>query len=517
MKERVTYVLLAFLLTSLVLFSGCFSKVKEIDKISGPSWVTSLTMPLVARVMEEDENGNPISHSEIRLGNNPNGIGEEGLGLTGKSLSYRLESEDLKWEERLETVEVELGPILDIDLENPIPGSVSIPPNELGVNVDLTDTDFAGVRLSDAYEKGVWNDITIELTNGSAGPGGLRFSLVNYEGEVAGAEVSEAEILEGDATGHLNLSGKTIPPHMYIKVEGAVEATAANAGIKFTGSTLQIAAVKVSKDKLVDLYKVEETIDLGEVDLKEDRPEITLKTASLEFVHDFPGDIQVTTQLKLEGRDQFGSTIISHDYFQNLQGKGTASIEFKNELNEILNSPASVLAFEFTEFNLSPATSEPVEVELGTTFSLQVIPEIGFEKIITIPQNMEVPGEIKENPLQAFMIYLDVKNTSPAGFDLAVYLSPEPVPVDDDDAVKIEFSIEPAKGDEPGVYDNTSEPIILNTKQLNYLTKGEIFYSQIEFVNKSEEDSTIADDDYIEIRAWARVDILVNKKEEEAN
>ena len=48
MKERVMYIFL-LLLVSLVLFSGCFSKVKELDEISGPTWVTSLTMPLVTR------------------------------------------------------------------------------------------------------------------------------------------------------------------------------------------------------------------------------------------------------------------------------------------------------------------------------------------------------------------------------------------------------------------------------------------------------------------------------------
>ncbi len=86
-KERVAYIFLLLLLFSLVLFGGCFSKVKELDKISGPTWVTSLTMPLVTRIEEEGY--------EIRLGDASNAQGEEGLGLTGKSLySYRLEPEE---------------------------------------------------------------------------------------------------------------------------------------------------------------------------------------------------------------------------------------------------------------------------------------------------------------------------------------------------------------------------------------------------------------------------------------
>src|SRR5690554_4781471 len=101
MKERVTCLLLSLLLASLVLFSGCFSKVKEIDEINGPTWVTSLTMPLVTRNVEEGY--------EIRLGDAPNDQGEEGLGLTGNSLySYKPDDEEElpKWEETLDTVEV---------------------------------------------------------------------------------------------------------------------------------------------------------------------------------------------------------------------------------------------------------------------------------------------------------------------------------------------------------------------------------------------------------------------------
>lgn len=114
MKKRVTYVLLAFLLASLVvLFSGCFSRVKNLDKISGPTWVTSLTMPLVTRMMEKDENGVLRSHSEIRLGKGQNGIGEDGLDLAGQTLhSYK--ADPLEWRETLATVEVELGQIAAI-------------------------------------------------------------------------------------------------------------------------------------------------------------------------------------------------------------------------------------------------------------------------------------------------------------------------------------------------------------------------------------------------------------------
>lgn len=510
MKERVMYIFL-LLLVSLVLFSGCFSKVKELDEISGPTWVTSLTMPLVTRNVEEGY--------EIRLGDAPNAQGEEGLGLTGNSLySYRLEPEEdsgkFGWEERLDTVEVELGEVLDIELHNPGPGTYLV--NNTGVTVELTDSDFAGVTLSDAYTEGALNDITITITNGRAGPGGVRFTLVNYEGGVPGAIVTkddEAEIPEGATTGHLKLNEATIPPYMYITVNGNVEATAPNAGITFTGSNLEIAAVTVDKNKLADLYEIEETIDLGEIDLGEDLPMITLETASFEFVHDFPDNIQVTANLVVEGRDESGVTMRSCNLVVTLPGT-EPQYEFKDELNDLLGLRPSSLAFSLTDIDFSPITGDTVEIELGGEISLEVTPEIGFETITTDPEEMEVPEDIKENPLQAFMMYLVVKNTSPAGFDLTVHLSPEPIPVKDQNAVKIGFSIAPAKEGEPGVFDNTDAPIILTNAQLDYLTSGDLFYNQIEFTNKSEP-GVILDDHYIEIRSWARVDVLVNKKEEE--
>ncbi|NLY89697.1 MAG: hypothetical protein GX085_08800, partial [Firmicutes bacterium] len=510
---RVTYVLLAFLLTSLVLFSGCFSKVKEIDKISGPSWVTSLTMPLVTRVMEKDDNGNPRSHSEIRLGKEKNGIGEDGLDLAGRSFSsYKFESVNQKWEKRLDTINVDLETIQAIDLNNPIPKEVTISSNEHGVEVNLTDTGLAGARLSN--KKGTHNAINITLTNGQAGLGGLRFFLKNYEGGVAGADISRAELSEGESTKSLDLAGETLPPRMYLTVEGDVQATAANAGIAFTGSTLEIVAVKVDENKLADLYQLESTVNLGEIDLGkelgEDRPTITLDKANLEIMHDLPDSLQVTANLKLEGRDKSGGTAGSFDNLRvDLRGKGTANIELKDELNEILNSPASALAFKLADFKVSPAGGE-AEIELGTTFKLEVVStEIGFGTITTKAERMEVPEEIKNNPLQTFIMNLEVTNTSPAGFDLTLYLSPDPEPVQDPNAVKVEFSVPAANGGVPGA---TNKTITVGTDQLNYLTQGSAFYNQIRFTNKSGT-GVIEEGHYIEIRAWARVDILMKKKE----
>jgi len=509
-KERVTFLLLTLLLASLVLFSGCFSKVKEFDEISGPTWVTSLTMPLIARIEEEGY--------EIRLGDAPNAQGGAGLGLAGKSLySYRLESDEglSSWSDMLETVEVELGTIASIPLIGP---GTAEPPDGTGTEVELTNPDLAGVRLSDAYEEGVTNDITITIINGRAGADGLRFALVNYDpgSGVLGDEIIPAiEMSEGDTTGHIELRGATIPLYMYITVEGTVDTTEADAWITFTGSTMEIAAVTVDKDKLAELYELEETIDLGEVDLGEDLPEITLKTASLELEYDFPDNLQITATLKVEGKDNSGLIIGSRDLAITIPGT-EPQIEFKDELNDILGLRPSSLVFSFTDLQFSSITGDTVEIELGREMSLGVIPEIGIATVITEPKEMDVPEEVKDKPLQAAMLYMIVNNTSPAGFDLTVYLSPELVPVNDEDAVKIRISIAPAEGGEPGVFDNTDDPIILTTAQLAYLTNDDRFYNQIEFGNQSVP-GEITDEDYLEIHAWAQVDVLLNKKEEEAD
>jgi len=509
-KERATYILPILFLISLVFFSGCFSRVKEIDEVSGPTWVTSFTMPLVTRIEAEGY--------EIRLGDAPNKQGEKGMGLTGKDFSYRFVSDDLKWERRLETVKVGLGDFATITI--PLGGSVILPDDGYGADVNLTGDDASNVsaiELSDNYSPGTLNDISIELAGGKAGPGGLAFFLVKYEGGVAGEEISRAELSKDESTGHLDLSGKTLVPGMRIIVTGKVEFTETSLTIILEGSELEIAAVTIdTAEKLKNLYKIEDTIDLGKIDLDEDRPEVSLTTASLEFIHDFPDEIQVNTKLNLESRDQSGSTLIDHEFpVDHLQGKGTETVDFTEEFVDIWNSDASAMGFKFIDFNLSLQGGE-VKIALGTTLSLQVVPEIGFERITTVPKEVEVPEELKKSPLQAFLMYLEVTNTSTVGFELAIYLSPEENPVEDNNATKIGFAVKPAEGGRPGVYENTGNPITLDTDKLNYLTKGDVFYSQVEFIKTSGDTGAVTDNDYLEIRAWAQVDILVNKKEEGA-
>lgn len=512
LKGRVAYFLLSLLLVALIILTGCSPK--QFDEISGPTWVTRLTMPLIARAMKKDANGVLESYSEIRLGSSPNGIGNEGLDLGGKSF-YSYKVDDLqRWEEKLETVTVELGTIAAINLENPVPGSATVPPGVFGTDVDLTDTGFAGVRLSGAYIKGTYNDITISLQNGQAGAGGFTLLLVEKIGEVTGEIIAQADLQEGESSGNFKLAGRTLTPNMRISVEGDIEATDANTEILFTGHTLEIAGVTVSGDKLSSLLELGDAIDLGDpIELGENFPTIALNTAKLEFAQVLPESIKVTAELTVEGQDKFKTSLGSRALEVILAGEGTTEVEFKGQLNDILNLKPHYLAFKFSRFNLSPTSGDTAEITLGSVFSCQVTPEIGFGKVTTDPEKVDVEKTIKENPLQAFRMYLISTNNSPAGFDLNIYFSPDPTPVEDDNAVKISFSIKPAVSEnEPGVFNNTNTPIELTADELNYLTTGDSFYHQIEFANQSKE-GTITNDHYIEIRSWAQVDVLLNKKE----
>ncbi|HEX3044727.1 MAG TPA: hypothetical protein VHY08_08215, partial [Bacillota bacterium] len=115
-----------------------------------------------------------------------------------------------------------------------------------------------------------------------------------------------------------------------------------------------------------------------------------------------------------------------------------------------------------------------------------------------------------------------ITNNTRLGYELNMYLSPNPVPVTDTNAVKLTFRIEPAPI--AGVPQQTDITTMkLTAQDMEYLTSsttGKV-YNQMEIIDRSEEkilpDPDPAKYPYLEVQARVTVSVLVSSQNDNNN
>src|SRR5690554_6804696 len=480
-KGRGTYYL-SFLLIILMLFAGCMSK--PLKEPTGPKWDANFTIPFITR---NEDNG-----AQIFLDDTINDLGEEGLGLQGENLTeFKNDFEQFGYF----TVEVE-----ELDIP-PIPlsglGSGTLVPvdetTEFEIPVGLSE-----IRLSDRTtddDLNPVNTIVIGLDGATAGTGGVTISLTD-----ANEEEYNTTIAEGDTSDKLELTDAVLGGTMVLGVSGEVITGTGDLNITFSPTTLEVAEMTVSAEKLdemldFDMEEEEEIeIELGDVGLEFTALEFTFESEEM------PAGLQARLDLHVEGRDKDGITVVeeSEQLSLVLESEEKSTLDLASAANPILAEDPYYLVFVIEDIGFS-TTDDKITIEHENGMDLTVTHSIGLR---TKPESEEVE-ELEEDLIQYARLVMDIDNNSPLGLALRIYLSPNEEDLSNDlKRVEKVVEIAPFMTGQPVVLDITAE-------ELSYLTGTGTLWHQIEVEHTSEDDE-IKKGDCLEITSYAEVKVRID-------
>jgi hypothetical protein len=474
--------------------SGCFGK----KSVTGPTWTTQFTMPLIMRVKNPDD---PSRSGQIELGTGVNGLGEEGLNLTNSN-SYTLSDET--WQSRpLGSLEANFNAIASLDLSSPL-----IPINtEYTLPIPLTTPEFAlsdssylNVTLSNTPNK---NQIAIDLAGAAAGSGGLTVAF-----KVGGATLQSATIAAGQRQMVLSLAGKTLTPSQpfTIAVSGSLRKTAADARIDFNWSSLEAASFTVSGGLVSSKVDYDLATDLIQYsyDLPSELAQANFASVQLRLTPQIPANLVISGNLRI--RSNLGQT----QTVPNIQVKAgqTTAVSVTDALNALLaNAPASL---QFSLDNIQLSGTGDVTLSSDSVLKLDLGAALSVNSAATTPQGMVIDTEIDTDRLQTTTLVVEVTNYSPVALAMEVTLFPDndtnpdnaPPVFDPASAVVIPITVVPNGR-------QTSEKTI-STQQLQDLIRNKHVYHRVAIANTSS-GVPVAPDSYLEIRSRAEGRVQINE------
>jgi hypothetical protein len=490
MKKKT--LLLISLIILVFFMSGCLAK-KIPSEITGPTMATKYRIPLIKRTLDEKTGE---SKSELRLGAKPNGLGEAGLDLSGEvtNLSFSADSEEFNLLREPATIQPES--IANCFISPLNPGENYSIPDGKKVTLTLPDTfDYSSVTFSDHPN----NTIDINLDKATAGSGGVIFTLED------GTKTLQTAIMEpGMNSCQLNLAGKVFDtPTLSIKITGTLLPSATEATFSFTPNNLEVESFTIPSDLLdtkidPNFSTIDYSIRLPEFN------DFELSTAGFTIESQLPENITLQVDLTIQGEDDNGQGV-GHEIYKTitLQNANPGILQLANEINNILNEKPSNLRIQI--YNFSIKATDDVTLSYPGTIALDYSLELGLGSLTTSPQKINIGNiETPEGFFQSAQLCFKLKNTSPLGLTIQVSLSPMSNPLDDPLAVTKELLIAPNS-------DWTPLKIEIIAQELSRLTKSDTIYHQILIKNTSE-GGEITDDDYLEIKAWAEAQCLINKR-----
>lgn len=475
MKGKSTY-FLSLLLLIPVLFTGCVSK--PLKELTGPKWDANLTLPLIVRTKEKG--------TEINLDDTPNALGEEGLGLQGKSLGkFEIEPQEFGYF-TVKVDELDIPPI-------PLAPDISVEVNEtteLEIPEGLSEIKLSDRTQDDDHNR--VNTIAIELAGATAGVGGLTISLTDANGTPYNATIPEG----GNSTELILTNAVLGAGTIDLEVSGTVTTTGTGGlGINFTPTALEIAEMTVAGDKLEEMLDFE----MDEEEIQIELGDSGLEFTALEFTFEsknIPAGLQATLDLRVEGRAE-NETIIGVPYETSLvlERENPETIDLASAVNPILAQDPYYLVFVIKKVSFGTAHQE-ITLKHKDGMDLAVTHHIGVR---TKPEAVEV-DELEEDLIQYAQLVMKVNNDSPLQLKLAVYLSPQDVPVNDPNHVYKEAGI---KGG--------SQTVVLgiSAKELYYLTSTGTLWHQIEVENYSGAEE-VKEGDSLEIVVYAEAKVRVD-------
>ncbi len=485
-----------FLLLAVALgpVSGCSNK----KSVTGPTWTTQFTMPLIMRIKNPAD---PSRSGQIELGTGVNGLGEEGLNLTDSN-SYTLPDET--WQSRpLGFLEASFNAIASLDLsdplipvntEYPLPAPLTIP--EFG----LSDPSYVNVTLSNTPNK---NQIAIALSGAAAGSGGLTIAFKS-----GGASLQTATIPAGQQQMLLSLAGKTLTPGQpfTIAVSGSLRKTAANARIDFNWSGLEVASFTVSGGLVSSKVDYDLTTDLIQYtySLPSELAQANFGSVQLQLTPQIPPNLAISGNLTI--RSNLGQTQTVPNI--KVEAGRTTTVSVTDALNALLaNAPASL---QFSLGNVQLSGTGDVTLSNDSVLKLNLGAALSVNSAATTPQGMSIDTEIDTDDLQTTTLVVEITNYSPVALALEVTLFPDndanpdnaPPAIDPASAVVISITVVPHGR-------QTSEKTI-STGKLQDLIRNKYVYHQVTIANTSPS-VPVAPDSYLEIRSRAEGRVQINK------
>lgn len=503
--------LIILVLILIMLLSGCLPKVPK--EITGPTWTSKYRIPLI-KMVDKDK---------IYFNHEPAGETGENLGLEDMytDLSYNLESDEpMTFELMDEPPTVELGPISGTTIEVTDGGGVNVEvevSEENAKRVDLTFVDFndyINLTLSDNQDS--VNYINIQL-NGATAVGEEGFTIILLQET---EELKRTRIWPGTSSGRLNLSGLEFAKDIELEIiaYGRLETTEdiTEIGVTFDPGPLEIGSFTIGQASFEDREDfnpepVEETIDLPE-EIK--KFELALKTASLKFTTNLPENMKITADLTVEGIDEDGKALPDCSFTEQLvltRGENNCPLvkQAGNDLNTILQSKPDQLSLKI-EPRVALTGDLTMSYPENNNVNLDYVMRLGVESFTYRPEEndgiqtgeIETPEDLPVDFVSG-KLFLDIKNTSATGLEVELWLSPDLPPYSD--PADYTLTIVP----------NDSQECCLNfTKKLyNELRENDTFYYQLIITNLSQDSDEPAEfgtNDYLEITAWADVEVNIN-------
>ncbi len=494
---------------TLILLSGCFSN----TKLTGPSWTTKITLPLILRTRNTET---PSQSSEIYLDNTTNGLGEEGLNLQNSN-SYSFDAQN--WQSTpLGFMNITLNSITALNLSAYPNATVNIP--SLATNpFDFSDTSYVSIALSgpgDAGSDPTKNKVTINLTGGTADGAGLSIKLHHDLDDNGIAEVIATTTMNaGEDTATLDVAGLTLDPSktFYIEFGGTLTKTQAFAQIEFVTSQFEIASFTVASGLLDDKAGtlLDDNIQFS-YELLEDTPLVELSSGQINLDVNITGinNMSINSTLVIEPQDENQQPIAGQTQNKaiNLLPNQTNNIDITNELNTVLAAKPHYLDIRMINSTLS--NSADVTISHATTVSTNLQFVVGFNSITTNPQVSEVDESLDTEMLKTAAVILEINNQSPLALNLAIKLFPDndnnpqntpPTPAPED-LVTLNIAIE--------ANNTKTSTLQITADDLKKLFRNQNFYNQIIITNSSN-GAPIPAGSYIEVRSRAEVEVLVNK------
>jgi len=491
------------LVLSIPLLTGCLGG----QKLTGPTWTTKVTVPLMMR--------EKLAGSQIELGNQTNGLGEAGLALNGKSLNaYNFAAQSWTSEQLgTKTINIAGGAIPNFSIAglgiSLIVGS-TYPINSSTTTFQLSDTSYSSITFSNNLNNKIDIDLSEEIT---ASDLNLNFALWDV---TADAAVTSTIVNSGGNAGTLLLAGVSLnPSHQFeMKVIGNFKLTGTtDPKIVFTIGSLEVSSFKVSAANLATKIDFDLTQAL---DFTFEMPQdllLELSTANLKITPTMPNNLTIGTTLTLTPLDKNDSPIVGFDQTLNLgvmTAKQEKTVDIKAALNAVLAIKPAKIKFSATSPSIA-GVGQNITISATDTIRINFDMNMGLEMASTTPTSSAISDDTNLDSLHAVTLVVQNINHSPIDLTLNLILYPDDNqnPNDSPPAPgvgKVEFPITVAA--------NATQTATLKITKAQYqnLIKNKSLCHQVVITNTSGND-LIANTDYLELRARAEVEVLVNKKE----